>query len=328
MKKKHRTFIQKITGRGKKKPLPTTTTGSLYGLPRYVRTDVSLSSTIKSIPTVLHHPPSSTPPPIVKLDVSVRADTQNIDAQKGGDCIIQCQVTASYTAPPERIGFDGVIVIDNRLSGRKFQLALNAANALVEATISSDRLGLVVGENVVSELIMCTLPYKDALRKSVLNVPSTDHRDVMRGIKLAGGLLSKEARDGGHIFFISDGHNITETPPRGAMVHIIAIGELVKKTFLRNLRGERGIYIEYREKNNGFDVNQLLECLSLGQNSQIIETVRCRLSHPPEVTITSVLPTSLSIDPCFSLTLRKSPYSQNPLPLSAIPRIFSFRGRR
>src|SRR5579859_2843695 len=217
VKKKNRTLIQKITGRGKKKPIHNTSTstlgasGSLYTLPRYARTDISLSSTIKSIPTILLTTPSTTttqPPPIIKLDISIKADTQNIDAQKGGECIIQCQVSASYTHPAhERMGFDGVLVLDNRLSGRKLQLALEVANTLIEATISSDRMGLVVGDQVVSELIMCTLPYKVALQKSVTGVKGADNNgrggDGVTGIRLAGQVLSKEAREGGHIFFIS-----------------------------------------------------------------------------------------------------------------------------
>jgi hypothetical protein len=229
------------------------------------------------------------------------------------------------------MGFDGIIVLDNRLYGaRKMQLALKAASTIVEATISSDRLGLVVGDMLVSELIMCTVPYKVALQKSVMGVTTTTTTaaaaekesldgGVWKGIHLAGQLLSKEARSGGHIFLISDGHHLSEetadkaapsntsrTPPT---THVIAIGELVHSTLLRKIRGERGMYIEYRELGKMFDVNEFLGCLALqAYCSQSIGTVRCRLSHPPEVMITSVLPSSLSLDPSFSLTLRKSPF--------------------
>lgn len=338
-KKKGRTFIQKLTGRGRqKKHVNDTTTkttsaalgDSIYMRPRYARTELSLSGTIKSIPTIVHHSASSTTtaPCIIKLDVSLQSDSPTIDARNGGECILQCQVSASYTSLPPRMGFDGVIVLDNRLYGRKFAMALEVAGLLVEDMTSSDRLGLVVGGNVVSELIMCTMPYKVALRKSIEGVTKnpaegkTEGDGLFKGLKLAAQLLSKEARDGGHVFLISDGHCFPESPTmmfnrygsRITTTHVIAIGELVNETFLRKLRGERGIYIQYRDR-MGFDVNEFLGTLT-GGYAQGIETVRCRLSYPPEVVITSIYPSSLSLDSALSVTLRKSPVPQNISPLA------------
>lgn len=291
-------------------------TTSLYLNPRYARTDLSVSaSTIRNIP-LINHSPTTTPPAVIKLDMAMTSDTQNVDAQNKSECVIQCQISASYTVLPERIGLDGIIVLDNRLCGRKLALALEIAINLVEATVSSDRLGLVAGEVVVSELIMCTLPYKVALQKSIRGVRGVEEGDLCEGIRIAGQLLVKEARNGGHVFFISDGQFLGDQTTMSSIVarttvHVIAIGALVNETVLRNIRGQRGVYVEFREGRK-FDVDEFLRYLG-GIYEQGIETVRCRLDHPEEVSVTSVFPQSLSLDSTLSLTLRKSPSLNSPI---------------
>ena len=241
--------------------------------------------------------------------MAIKSDTQNVDAQDYGNCIIQCQISASYTVLPDRIGLDAIIVIDNRVCGRKLALALEIAINLVEGTVSSDRLGLVVGEALVSELIMCTLPYKIALQKSIRGVMGVEEGDLFQGIRIAGQLLVKEARNGGHIFFISDGHFLDEQTTVSpimarATVHVIAVGTLVNESVLRKVRGQRGVYVEFREGRK-FDVDEFLRYLG-GMYEQGIETVRCRVDKPEEVSVSSVFPESLPLDSTFSLTLRKS----------------------
>jgi hypothetical protein len=239
------------------------------------------------------------------------SDSQNMDAQNSGECVIQCQISASYTNPPERVGLDAVIVLDNCVCGRKLELALDVARKIVEGMVSSDRLGLVVGGGMVSQLIMCTLPYKIALQKSIREVRCVEG-DLWTGLRIAGELLAKEARNGGHVFLISDGQLFGEQTTLSLMrttVHVIAVGALVNEKLLRQVRGLRGVYVEFREGRE-FEVDAFLRCLGRIQD-QGIETVRCRFEHPEEVSVTSVFPQSLALDPTLSLTLRKFP-SLNP----------------
>ena len=76
-------------------------------------------------------------------------------------------------------GFDGVVLFDTCLTGRKLTLAMDAAATIVDATSSSDRLGLVLfgpEASAISELIMCTTPYKQALQSSIQQIKSTTSR--------------------------------------------------------------------------------------------------------------------------------------------------------
>jgi hypothetical protein len=141
----------------------------------------------------------------------MKSDIQNIDAQRGGDCIILTTVSAEYTLPPSTdrtSGFDGVLVLDVGMSREKVGLAGECVSCIVEATGANDRLGLVTfGEGkatLVSELIMCTTPYKQALQQSITQIISTSNAGNLHdAMKLALGLLGSDARYAGHIFVIS-----------------------------------------------------------------------------------------------------------------------------
>jgi len=57
---------------------------------------------------------------------------------------------------------------------------------------------------VVSESIMCTTPYKQAVQQSITQItPTVNPGNLHDAMKLALGLLGSDARYAGHIFVIS-----------------------------------------------------------------------------------------------------------------------------
>jgi hypothetical protein len=247
----------------------------------------------------------------------MNSDVQNIDAQRGGDCIVLTTVSAEYTLPPSvnRItGFDGVVVLDVGMSCEKVYLAGDCVSAIVAATGSNDRLGLVTfgdGEAiVVSELIMCTTPYKQALQQSITQLTTTTTPGKLAdAMSLALGLLGSDARYAGHIFVISDGNSFpsnnnnatTAAAPFWAQspttVHCVAVGGLVQMELLRNIRTQQGSLLEFRDtQRDGAKMGLLVGYLATNVSSHAIETVRCRFSWPEDKV--SVL--EMSTHPTFS----------------------------
>jgi hypothetical protein len=225
----------------------------------------------------------------------------NIDAERGGDCVVLCQLLANYSPPPPSYrakGLDGVILFDAGLEGQKTSLAIDAAITIVNATTSNDRLGLVVlGQKVsiISELIMCTNPYRLALQNSIREFTSTQTaptKQVAEGIRLALDLLAKDARNGGHIFLVSDGRSFHDdaitcrvTP---TSIHCISIGGLTYASILRQILRD-GSFLEFRSPPQDSPLLiGLISHLTSQTHYQPLSTVRCRLTYPPESTIVSV----------------------------------------
>lgn len=303
--KKHRSLIQRITGFGRSKHKRVTP--SIYENPRFAQTEVaSIASTIRRIPSIspILQTTSIEPPSIITLDISLKCDTQNIDAQKGGECTVRCNIGANFTLPPSSDrskGFDGVMLFDTSLPGRKFTLAIDAVGTIIDATSSNDRLGLVLfgdgDASTISELIMCTTPYKQALKKSLQEIKSTTSSNTFReGMKLALNLLMKDARYGGHIFLISDGTfpvsfdiarlwSISSTT-----IHTIAIGSLIHPTTLRHIRHQNGSFLEFRSlSSDSTRLAQLVAYIATQTHLHSIETVRCRLTFPTQVNVLEIL---------------------------------------
>ena len=223
------------------------------------------------------------------------------------------------------------------MSERRFALAKSAALGIVRETSSNDRLGLVVfgshDARTISDLIMCTAPYKAALAASLVDlVPSQSgwkgrhtgkSHPFREGMKGALTMLAKDARLGGHVFLVSDGgFDVGEIFWTGAptMVHVFAVGALIQAKKLRALRHRGGAFIEVRSPirgtawGNGGDygflrVRELFGYLSSQTHFHAIETVRCRINIPvPEyvslVDANGAAPqASLEAASQFSLTL-------------------------
>jgi hypothetical protein len=225
----------------------------------------------------------------------------NIDAERGGDCVVLCQLSANYSPSPPSYrakGLDGVILFDAGLSGQKTSLAIDAALTIVNATTSNDRLGLVVlGEkaSTISELIMCTTPYRLALQNSIREFTSTQTspiKQVAEGIRLALDLLAKDARNGGHIFLISDGRSFQDDAITYRIsptsIHCISIGGLTYASILRRILRD-GSFLEFRSPpQDSPHLIGLIFHLTTQTHYQPLSTVRCRLTYPPEITIISV----------------------------------------
>jgi hypothetical protein len=260
----------------------------------------------------------------------------NIDAQRGGDCVLLCQVSADYSSSPPKNrskGLDGVILLDAGLTGGKRSLAVDAAITIINATTSNDRLGLVlVGEktSMISELIMCTNPYKVALQNSIREIASaetTATNQSTEGIEIALGLLAKEARNGGHIFFVSDGRCVQnlKVPSRASptSIHSIGIGGLTYTATLRHILQGDGSFLEFRSSSRDSPaLINLIALLTSQTHPQPISTVRCRLTYPPEINIISIdnLREYTESEGQISLTLRLSKFPslltiENILPL-------------
>ena len=257
-------------------------------------------------------------------------DTHNIDAQRGGECTLLCDIVGNYTLSPSPDrslgGFDGVVLFDISLNeGGKLKLAIDAADTIVDATFSNDRLGLVLfGSNdatIVSELIMCTTPVKQALRSSLREIKSferSSENSFPRGMKLSLNLLDKDARCGGHIFILSDGKipsASTDSPfwsNSHATVHSIAIGALTHRKALRHLRHQNGTLLEYRSPlTDAPRLTNLIAFLATQTHLHSIETLRCRLTFPPEqVNALDVLnqPSSIESNSQISVTLSPPPF--------------------
>jgi hypothetical protein len=214
---------------------------------------------------------------------------------------------------------DGVILLDAGLKGGKISLAVDAAITIINATTSNDRLGLVlVAEktSLISELIMCTTPYKVALQKSIHEIASaetTATNQSTEGIEIALGLLAKEARNGGHIFLVSDGRCVQDlrVPSRASptSIHSIGIGGLTYTATLRRILQGGGSFLEFRSSSRDSSaLIDLIAHLTSQTHPQPISTVRCRLTYPPEITITAIdkHPDCTESEGQISLTLRLS----------------------
>lgn len=276
-------------------------------------------STIRRIPSiapVLETTPTS-PPSLLALEVSLKCDTHNIDAQHGGECLVLCKVAANYTLPPSSDrtrGFDGVVVFDTKLEGRSMTLAIDAVATIVDATSPNDRLGFVTfgtQSSVISELIMCTTPYKQALQSSVREIKTSQSARLERshfveGMKLALQLLVKDARFGGHIFLISDGNLCVQdvSPWRNSSttIHTVGTGALIHPYALRQFRHKTGTFLEFRSSSDSAKLAKLVAYLATHAVPHAIETVRCRLTSPD--TILEITPhPSISEKDQISITL-------------------------
>ena len=291
--KKHRSFIQRLKQFGIKSRKATP---SLYSV--HNNDTASITSTIRRLPTVptLLSTPRMSAPTLLHLSVTMKCDVKNIDAIRGGECTVLTTLSTEYTLPPSTdrtSGFDGVLCVDIGMSREKVALARECVFTIVETTGSNDRLGLVTfGEEdsttVVSELIMCTSSYKQALQNFVRDLKPTNPGQLDAAMRLALGLLGSDARYGGHIFVISDGNcipiSITPFWSRSlTTVHTVAVGGLVQTTLLGKIRTREGCMVELRDAER--DVGRLallVGYLATNIRSQPIETVRCRFSFPED----------------------------------------------
>jgi hypothetical protein len=142
---------------------------------------------------------------------------------------------------------------------------------------------------------MCTNPYKVALQTSIREIASaetTATKQSTEGIEIALGLLAKEARNGGHIFFVSDGRCVQDlkVPSRSpTSIHSIGIGGLTCTATLRRILQGDGSFLEFRSSSRDSPaLIDLITLLTSQTHPQPISTVRCRLTYPPEITITSI----------------------------------------
>jgi len=298
--------------------------------------------TIRRIPSTPQLPPvpSLPPPAILALSITAQADTSNIDAARGGEVSVLIRVSGQFTQPPrfeerDSHGIDGAILLDLSVPEARFALAKSAALAIVQETSSNDRLGLVAfgsrDANTISDLIMCTAPYKAALSASLSElVPSRPRlrgrhtgksRPFREGMKSALTMLAKDARFGGHVFLVSDGgFEVDEVFWTGASttVHIFAVGALIHPKKLRALQHRAGAFIEVRSTirgavwGNGGDqgaLRFLFGYLRSQTHFHSIETVRCRITIPAAQYVSLVdvngVPsqTMLGTSSQFSLTL-------------------------
>ena len=232
----------------------------------------------------------------------MKPSVHNIDAQHGGQCTVLTTVSAEYTLPPlaasdRTSGFDGVILLDAGMTREKSALARDCAVAMVDATGSNDRLALVTmatkdadaGAVVVSELIMCTTPYKQALQESIRQVTGENGTaDLVEAMGLAVGLLGADARYGGHIFVISDGNAFTQNMDGDmgfwreapCLVHCIAVGGLVHMSTLRRIRTREGCLMDFRDTQRDIaKISSLIGYLATNVHSAPIETLRCRFAY-------------------------------------------------
>lgn len=289
-------------GREKSKSKISPGSASVYENPQFSQTQTSISSTIRRIPSVLQTAPSN-PPSIINLHISLKCDTINIDAQHGGECTVLCNVSAKFTFPPSADrsrGFDGIVLFDTCLTGRKLTLAMDAAATIVDATSSNDRLGLVIfgqESSTLSELIMCTTPYKQALQSSIQQInsgASNSNTTFLQGMKFALNLLARDARYGGHIFLLSDGQFLHSNPDTfwstsPTTVHVIAVGALTYPTKLRSLCHQSGSFLEYRSSSSDSSrLAQLIAYIANQTHFHSIDTVRCRLTFPEKINVLGI----------------------------------------
>jgi hypothetical protein len=288
---------------------------AVYEDSKFSGTETSFAATIRRIPTTLFETATFSHFPILKLDVSLRSDTRNIDAQRGGECTLLCNLKADYAQPPplDRItGLDSVILFDTTMVGRKLHLAIEAAKAVVEATCSNDRLGIVTfghQTSTVSDLILCTPSYKAAVQKLLLSTSSYAEGsvDITEGVRSAVGLLAKDARHGGHIFTITAGRFLCiDRPSRhNTTIHCISIGALTDVSSIRNLLRQQGVILNFSSKHDAKDVINFINHLASHPPSPPIETLRVRLSSSVNVQITSIQTDVETLPPTeTSITLR------------------------
>lgn len=289
-----------------RQPKQTTISAPICGTPRFAGTETTVSSTVQRIPSIpqILESTSIPPPTLLSLDILLKCDTHNIDAQGGGECTVLCRVSANYTLPPSpdhSRGFDGVILLDTSLAGRKKSLAINAAETIVHTASPNDQLGLVAFGNkcfVTSDIIVCAMPHKQDLQRSLHEVISTNsYRSFREGMKLAVNLLARNARNRGHIFLISDGNissPIFETTSL-ITVHTVAIGALIYPTVLRRIRRQTGTILEFRSPSiDAPRLSQLVAYIATPIHHHSITTVRTRLAYPSETEIVNILPSYYS----------------------------------
>jgi len=321
-RRKDRSFISRIprlASLTKHHEHPTTSPVP-YSQSQFAGTQTSLHTIRRFTPLTSPLQSHSVPPSILILDVEMKCDYINVDAQFNGECIVQTTVSAKYSHPPVHdgtTGFDGVILFDESLNGSKHSLGKNACNAIIATTSPNDRLGFITfGRDlptIVSELIMCTSPYKQALLHSVDQLttaePTLSNANTFgKGLDMALKLLEKDARNGGHIFLISDGnpsfyHSLL--PTCSTTLHTIAIGLLTCPTTLRNLRHGTATFLEFRNVSDDKNLELLVKSLASNIWSHSIETVRCRLIPQPHTSILDVIniPTTSEAHNEFALTL-------------------------
>jgi hypothetical protein len=314
---KRRTIFQKLFSASQKDP--TTLSSHRPSL-----------NTIRRIPSTPALPPQSplSPPALLALDVRAECDTANIDATRGGEVSVLIRIRGKFTLPPlpDPPGFDAVILLDVALPDAKLVLAKHAVQTLIHATTQTSRLGLVVfgrDARVVSQLTMCTPPYRTDLAASVEGLQGERRRggeksSFREGMKGVVGMLGKDARFGGHVFVVSDG--AFDPGSRfwegcSTTVHVVAVGGLVWGERLRELRQQAGGFIEVRQ--GGGEEEGWRKCLGelvgyLGAQTYFhsIETVRCRITCPDThvslLDINDSTPQSADSPDQFSLTLRTS----------------------
>ena len=113
-------------------------------------------------------------------------------------------------------------------------------------------------------------------------------------MKLALNLLAKDARYGGHIFLLSDGQFLPNNLDPFWLtslttVHVIAIGALTYPIKLRSLRHQSGSLLEYRSpSSDSFSLAQLIAYIATQTHFHSIETVRCRLTFPEQISVLDI----------------------------------------
>src|SRR5579859_1716210 len=171
VKKKRSSIIQKLTNFTKPKPVKP------LDNPTISPTIISLPSTVRRLPTIPLSQPATDSPPLLALNVRLVPNVSSLPADKVGECIVSCHVSTHFTRPPlhpvdRTTGFDGVIILDTTLTGRKRTLSLRTTASLIDACSPHDRLALVTFSDTattISNLIMCTAPYKQALRSASIH---------------------------------------------------------------------------------------------------------------------------------------------------------------
>lgn len=312
-KHKRKTILQKLFSAPQKEPAPSHHRASLATIRR-----------IPSTPPLPLQAPLS-PPALLGLNVTAECDTANIDATRGGEVSVLIRIHGKFTRPPspDPPGFDAVILLDTALPEPKLALAKRAVKTLIAATTQTSRLGLVVfgrDAKVVSQLTMCTPPYRTDLAASVEDLQGQRRRGVnvfREAMKSVISMLGKDARFGGHVFVVSDGGFDPGSPfweGCATTIHVVAVGGLVWGERLRGLRQQAGGFVEVRESvEEGWrkGLGELVGYLGGQTYFHSIETVRCRITCPDThvslLDINDSVPPTIDSPDQFSLTLRTSP---------------------